>query len=1053
MSTPFIPAYDVRLIPRNKHPLVPGPAQGAGVLALKCFINEKCPFVKTAKVHESMVFNERTLPKEVWGAFPENFQNLMTFTPGTEGIHFKSKYVYRHNYLVTFSDKNGLPVDLSGESDDAANTRYKKEHQWIVGVNPFLEPEGPLEEGCKVDALWRYAPYVTVESDSKQDYSLDYKEEYLDSDGYKGAGVKPMGDVQFVQQRGASGCDGQGVHWMVEKATPLFKGEDFFFHFKKLSKTSSTNNLVPLSMPLGSSYKALDFKNPVAEIGTEEDVELSPHRLSLSDQVYYVIEMGTVDPVHNYYIIICEREYPVFLRLNPLDNTDNVQILSYFNKERGGILGEDLINAKEFRVTVRNHLGYIIVQFDHLENQELKPWVIDRIDSEEIADEDGDIVIVSKKTFMQVPNGLLRLWGGNRKFAFNFGPLQYAAPDIEFVFPPRSGDIDDLSATISYKVGDNSIITLPKFFNLPSGVAHNIKLTATNEYVEDLLRRINTSIDNTGADYLFTHDAQFFKEGIEFGDDATDFKAGFFYYDYPLRQFADDSVGEVKDSSIELGKFPGSEVEDEASRLIRFLVSVKMQCGDHIFGDGLIASTSPADWVGRDYISDSDLDTVFPEENWKLSNCKTPIISSFRIESQTDNTSRWEDEVLSIDVSDNVLEYSENWAASDFHSLEHTGTIKFLLNPGMIVPENFYGALFDLQNRAFYVDIWAGYRDCNYTLLPGFYKLFTGICYGGEVTYEAGVSIMTCRVQDYTKVLEDQLFFNSPFYDGVYDIHAVKEIMDLAGFRSEGDVNPGSIIRYISDNRTDVEGEDHISGDGRYWIYQSYVLPSAYNRLDQPAFKFGDGSNYMEAIKKIAKQSGKLFYFDQHGFAHYEDYRDIVQSLALGTGSVQVLSYFTSNPALFPGQSIFNNLEQNFNVRDIYNHLKVVTNTPDQTPIIHDNLNWDSLDDPLQPGFVGYMKTFYQRAPIWGSQGAAQKINDFYRVMFKPAIEYSFETYGLPLRALDYIAVNGQVSRIMKIQHTLNAEQNKWWMKVECERYQPIDGGSSLLDSGEEEDE
>ena len=52
----------------------------------------------------------------------------------------------------------------------------------------------------------------------------------------------------------------------------------------------------------------------------------------------------------------------------------------------------------------------------------------------------------------------------------------------------------------------------------------------------------------------------------------------------------------------------------------------------------------------------------------------------------------------------------------------------------------------------------------------------------------------------------------------------------------------------------------------------------------------------------------------------------------------------------------------------------------------------------------------------------------------------------MPLRALDIIAINNQVSRVMKVQHTLSAEQNRWWMKVECERYQPIDGGGSLID-------
>ncbi|KKM66454.1 hypothetical protein LCGC14_1481040 [marine sediment metagenome] len=1056
--------YDIREIPWDKHPLLPGPGIQAGVLALKCIVNSKCPFVKTPGVHESMVFNERTLSEEVWKAFPKDFQNFMTYTTGTEGIHFKPKYVYRHNYLITSVGEDDIPKELK-ESSDAANTRYKDEQTWIVDTSPFLEgveePVSSIAPECQDGPLWSYLPLPTVRVDSTQDKKLDYKKNY---EGEGDQGVKPKDIVQFIQQGGSAGCTGEGIHWKVIKETPLFKGEDFFIHLRNSSTSSNVTLKKPLIIPEGSYYESLEVNLRVEETETdptviEEEEKKSPHRLSLSDQAYFVIEMGHGDPIHNYFIIICEREYPVFIHISPnsvpfvndsgtTEWKDHARVLSYFNKRKGGIHGNDLLDAKEFRVTVRNHLGKIVVQFDDFKTEEINPWIIDRFDYERAEDNS----LIAKKGVMHVPRGEMTLWGGNRRCAFNFGPLQYGTPDILFSFPPKPTDMSQVSSSdLTAAVSTSSIVSLPKFFSLPQypdgSIGHNIKLTVTGEEIEDLLKRINIPSGEVQTDYLFTHDAQFFKEDIKFPPDSNGFSHGFFYFDYPIRELADNSVGDVKDSSIELSKNKNSIHFDEARRMERFVVDISMQCGDHIFGEDL---NSDPNYM-RDYISDSD--DSFDDDVWKLSNCKTPILSSFRLESQVDNNPRWKDGVYEIDVSDNVLEYSESWSASDFFNMDHTGTIKFLLNPGMNVENNAYESLYDLQNRAFYVDIWAGYKDCNYTLLGGFYKLFTGICYGGEITYQENRYIMTCKVYDYKKVLEDQLFFNSPFYDGVYDIHAVKEIMDLAGFRSLGTSNPGSLIRYIAENRDSVAGTTFVFGDGRVWKYLLYALPSEYNRLEQPAFKFSDGDNYLSAIRKISQQAGKLFYFDQHGFAHFEDYLDIVQAAALGVGGFPLSFAFTTNPFIFPGQQIFNSLDHNYAVESIYNHIRLVSNTPDQTLLIHDNLNFDSLDDPLQPGFLGYMNELYQRAPVWGSQKALRRIGDFYRVMFKPAIQYSFETYGVPMRSLDFILINNQAARVMKVQHILNAEKNEWWMKVECERYQPIEGVGSFLEESSSGDE
>jgi len=470
-----------------------------------------------------------------------------------------------------------------------------------------------------------------------------------------------------------------------------------------------------------------------------------------------------------------------------------------------------------------------------------------------------------------------------------------------------------------------------------------------------------------------------------------------------------------------------------------------MQCGDHVFVFGTDFDPNKI----RAYVSDTSI-VDFDEDTWMLSNCKTPILTSFRLLTDIDSDPRWADDVYELDASENVMEYSESWGASDFTQLEHTGTIKFLLNPRIKIKNNVAAALLELENKAFYIDIWAGYLDCNYTLMGGYFKLFTGLCFGGEITYEYSKRVMSCKVYDYTKILRDQRFFNSPFFDGVYDISAIKEILDMAGFRSKEPFDPGYLVRYIAENRDMVDDRTLYHVDGRVWRYISYALPSEYKRLEQPAFKFSDGQDFYAGLNSISKMARKLFYFDQHGIAHYEDYFDIIYKTALGADSFDLLFAFTTNPNYFAGQLIFNIAEHAFDVESVHNHIKILSNTPDMTPLIYDNLNWDSFENPDQQGFIGYKKTFFQQEPVWGSQEAVRSIANYYRTLFKPPIIYKFQTYGLPLKALDFVIINNQQARVMKVEHTLNPAENVWWMMVECERFQPLDPtGHHFIDEGD----
>ena len=399
-----------------------------------------------------------------------------------------------------------------------------------------------------------------------------------------------------------------------------------------------------------------------------------------------------------------------------------------------------------------------------------------------------------------------------------------------------------------------------------------------------------------------------------------------------------------------------------------------------------------------------------------------------------------------IDASDHVMNFSDSWSASGFSEVEHTGSINFYLNRGMFIDNNVTDDLIALQNKTFYIEIWAGYTTpcfdtgfSSYSRQNGFFKLFTGLCHGGEIGYSYGETIMSCKLSDYTEVLKSIRFFNSPYYDGVKDINCINEIMEMASFRAEGPYDPGSLIKRLSDNASSYKSNNFFQYfDGRGFKMETYALPSAYNLLDQPSFKFNDGDVYMDAITKISKRAGKVFFFDQFGIAHYENFQDIIQSNYLGKTSLVPLFQFTTNPEIWGGQLVFDTLERDYDQESVHNHIKIMSNTPDFHLLIADEINWSSMRDPESEGFIGYLKTFYQQEGMFGSKKAVLGTIRKYSVIFRPKIKIKFGTYGVPLRSNDIIQINGENTRVVKVTHNIDAKKNEWKMQVETDKYQPI---------------
>jgi len=1115
----------------------PAPAYNSGVVSLKCFINNVCPFYKTPKKEDGLIFNDLTFEQIKRKLDSETFNDLET-APGLDGIYFRSRYVFRHNYIYKlregisdtdrynsenrydnfddyYEDISTSKVNPSNPVVGSGRTRYKKDQSWIVVPSVFDENICDLSTSsaeCNIKASWAYTSQSESASengpvDLVYDYEYDYYLEYVNSldpiTEMPREGEKDMiylTQVQMPVQQTIHNNKNQGIHWRLMKRTPLFKGEDFFIRFRKQAQESNVfseneKNIYKKFSSLYEQYSPLDimavdkdddkvvidssipdfkkFANDAVRFSDDDDSK--PKKSGVYDfftQAYYIIEMYGLDSTEErYFIVIPERGYPTFIHFFAGRFSDGV-VSKRLGEPFKGISGEKLIKSTWFDIVVRNHLGRLAIQFRG-DFTDPPLWVVERRDwvAEEV--DAGETTFMTEEfSALIVPRGRISIWGGNIKTGFIFSPLQYSASKISFAYPPRHSSKEGEEKKIEAWTGEKKEAALstkyfesdPLWLPLNKGEGddmdgeHLISFNSGPSKVETGM------VGDKEAIYqhfpLFTGDAQFYRDYNDKKEEK--YNLGYFYYDEPIRAFPETVYPGVKASKLVVRK--NRYHNDNKTRHQGFDVFIGMSCGDHVFSDG---ESSPLGDID-DYPDFTEyVDSSKNQDMWYLRNCKTPILASLRIESPPSDSPRWDDgttirdgiEALPsgksryfIDASEHVMSFSHAWSASGFSQMEHSGSIQFYLNreflaqnERVLAASNVTDYLLSLQDKTFYIEVWGGYESCNYSRIPGLYKMFTGVCEGGTISYEYGKIVMNCELQDYSVVLKGMQFFNSPWFDGLKDVVAINEILKFAGFRDRGHYDPGIIIGNLSDGAVNLDNNlNHPNYDGRMFKFEPYVLPSGYSRLEQPAFKFNDGDFFIDAINKIGKLSGKMFYFDEFGIAHYEDYQDLVQEDYLGEIALTPLYHFTTNPAAVGGQLVFNKVDRSFDVSGIYNHIKVLTNTPDMHLLIRDNLNWQSFENPEITGFLGYQRTSYQQESMFGSKESQLATIKKYSVGFKPKIRINFETYGVPLRATDVVSIGGEelgepdIVRVTKVNHTFDPAKNQWWMQVECERYQPI---------------
>ncbi len=742
--------------------------------------------------------------------------------------------------------------------------------------------------------------------------------------------------------------DNEAVHWTLEKWTPVWQGQDFFvtvsFENGSTDDTVDPNDSSQIrteineykylmydvdTPPEGDAFFRPGISNQAFHISPEKEQgivssEAQAKANAAARQVfdwryktYLLIEIGVGDSDHNYFIEIVKGRKPRLLHLgtewdNPerlINASADFQDMQKCREldEFSGVSSDQLFSEKEFRVTVRNHLGRFVITF---EGHEDKPWEITRFDNDRTKT-DGTKKLVP----MVVPSSPIRIHGGNLPVAINYSPLQYS-PNATIPFTNRqidSKDAENKDIYITFSHMGNSVKYFKpsmkkRFFNDDRFDFYKVGYDCDAYLVKEYLKNSETRIkiyEEYVSQFKIHGKGWFFKTPRDPDNEADpELDENGLAVDAKFINGMSEKEGRPSVLSIvNLGtqskNFPltlrgdplAAGVPDEIQDFsARWDVGVRLTAGS-------IRMPSP---TGPDALPIDPSGVVSP----LFENYITPIATSWRIFVLGGSKPfKGNAAAIPFDISPLVQKITDSWSSEDFYSINHEMKMECYIpiestvstNPTSSTTEerNLYNLgrkIKNLHNKNFYLtvsywwDTGIGHRGVigNRTNIPGkdpnnndLLIQMTGVGYGATFTRSNNRLIMSFDIKDYRKILSDQKIFNSPFFDAVQDVQAVYDLAKMAGFEDPSNIPSGIDRRPLGFLRKVLKDGDRI-GESKF-IYngeevrsERYDLPGSFATLLEPAVRYQDGRSYEEAIQEIAQQSGKAFYFDRWGVLRLE---------------------------------------------------------------------------------------------------------------------------------------------------------------------------------------
>jgi len=750
------------------------------------------------------------------------------------------------------------------------------------------------------------------------------------------------------------------VHWSLNKFTPMWQGEDFFVTIRKGYKDTDDKADDVEKNPTSPQFEKdpntgekevadtdwPEFKylmyNPdnkppgwvdgisnsafwllPEKPGLRPDLQSARDKYWWKYKTYILIEIGVRHSKHNYFIEIVKGRQPRFLHLgeeydrpdrltanpDPLTKPEPMLKCRTISDDYKGVSSEELLNKSEFRVSVRNHIGDIIVTFSGYEHA---PWRIRRFDHN--ADMSNKVRVP-----MVVPIQSVAIHGGNISAAINVSPTEYT--------PKSSIKFNDIQADTCHATDEDLYMT----FSHMGGS----RKWQPNSFVRSVLTK-NAGKGTFGYDC----DAAWLYEIIRNRPLSIDFFNGMrLQYEeigkgmYPVFSSAHPggyNHGSQNDTNVntmkrtESHKIEISNAKNVSSSFkfgLRGSGSGGTSCevntdGDYPY-DQFVSSWNVAVTLmaGSPFLKPInfnrfDIDPTV-KTGVRFKNCVTPIATNWRLVVVGGNKAT--DDVEPFDISPLITSISDSWNTENYTTLKHEMKLKCYIPVGQPAINDGNADIYAIGQRllgridkssfitvAYWWDNGIGKRDAignnikrvrivqdqdgteREILAPpedaDLLIQMTGIAFGGELEKSVNKLFLEFTIKDYMSVLEKQFIFNSPFFDGVSDRVAMYELGRMAGFDdqeflfsklfSEQKINraPLGYLGHIIKNRTQIE----FNWNGEQQRCPVYDLPGSYVDLANPAFRFNNGETYDAAMKKIAKVAGKTFYFDRWGVLKYE---------------------------------------------------------------------------------------------------------------------------------------------------------------------------------------
>lgn len=929
------------------------------------------------------------------------------------------------------------------------------------------------------------------------------------------------------------------VHWSLEKLTPIWQGQDFFVTIvlgdqdvndgvekDENDLVDSDNQLYkyliydPAEKPViagaGEWIKGISNEafyvppdpNPKPDTDPEKDAAKAARKIFWwRNKSYILIEIGHGDPNHNYFIELVKGRNPRFLHLGDewdnrkrIDASGSLSLESDFlHIKKCRVLSEfndlsvsELFKKKDFRISVRNHIGKLVITFEGYEGN---PWVINRLDNDPTKFNYQKIIHP-----VIVPSGKLRIHGGNISCAIGYAPTRYT-PSVTVRFPDRQAD--------SFNAIDSDLYMI--FANLGASEKYKTELIKKQFYKHPKLkyRKIGYDLDAYEVDEIIENKSQ----------------------TVPIYEIYSDQYKKIGKGWIQTlsdppatGNNPGFVLPQTATGLISAIkvphkasiINIRENGRKFIFG---LQEESAIAYPYKDYVSQWDVGVMLRAGSVELpayqenvtngslqSDVKlfkdylTPIVTNWSL-LVLGGGKPFDGLVEPFDIAPLVEKLSDSWSTDSFTCINHEMQLRCYIPDSMLptsinsqgqVDPNLHALgqkILALHNKAFYVTVsyWfekgVGKRDAPGNIIErnehpynsDLLIQMTGIAYGASLEKSVNKLYMDFAIKDYASIMEKQFIFNSPFFDGVSDSLALYELARLCGFDDEQepvtgiDRRPlGYLQKVVSD--PNLSECDVFRYNGEESIHRPYDLPGSYSDISEPSVRFPNGETYWSAAQKIAKLAAKVIYFDRWGVLRLENSPAI--EAAFNSGETQRFNpkfnfvttpfalrssggpgntadeRFVFNPNLHAAHFVWNVVKYSRSVEDCVNQIILFTASNDIALadgsksggfIIEGYTFFDQIFNPAAEGFLGFRKPFYQSNGVFGGiEGVRIGLQHYAKMKYPPA-QISFQTYVIPgLKPLDIITLDDNLFYITEISSDLDPKTNTAFCNISGEWLKPF---------------